>query len=563
MARIRTLWSSFDPSSLRGQLLLWISLPVLVVLLTFALAGVQGHDRAMHELVQSRADSLVRAGVALIEIRINRSQDALLRLSALPSLHHGSADQADLIETLAASHAEFGAGVALYVEDGGWISANPSPWHEYTEVASLVQTVMTTQNSAATTLIEAGRPLLIHATPVSAMDNREPGVLVGATPVDQLGLPALLASLSLVEPFHLSLTTAEGDPLLALGREMTDGVRLTVPNRDPAHTVLAAAAVHPVGWQLYLHESWDAWIPPVLRFGNMLALVLVAAVTLSVLSAYFGLRQIIYPLGRLNRAVIDLGRGDFEAVKRTVGGVQEIEDLRVALADMGGQIRQYQQELQGYIGAITLGQEEERKRLARELHDETVQALIALNQQVEMAEHRLGQEAPDRAAARLRELRPLIGETIAGIRRQIQNLRPLYLEDLGFVPALEMLVQQTAARHGLVGDFEVSGEPQRRLPPAVEISGYRILQEALQNVANHAGARWVHVELIFDPTGITLCIEDDGRGFVVPDHIHQLAHESHYGLLGMQERVRLHGGELSIESEVGEGTRITARLPAD
>ena len=82
-------------------------------------------------------------------------------------------------------------------------------------------------------------------------------------------------------------------------------------------------------------------------------------------------------------------------------------------------------------------------------------------------------------------------------------------------------------------------------------------------MANHAGARWVHVELIFDPAGITLCIEDDGRGFAVPEYVHQLAHESHYGLLGMQERVRLHGGEVQIESEVGEGTRITARLPAE
>jgi signal transduction histidine kinase len=555
MSRLRTLWSTFDPNSLRGQLLLWISLPVLVVLLTFALAGVQGHDQAMHELVQSRADSLVRAGVALIEVRINRSQDALVRLSALPILHHGNAEQADLVEALASSQAEFGAGMALHTEDGEWIGALPSPWHERAEVASLVQRVTTTGSAAATTLRDGDRPLLIQAIPVAGLNERETRVLVGATPVDQLGLPALLASLSLVDPFQLTLTTAEGDPLLALGAEIGE--------HDPAHTVLAAAAVYPVEWQLYLHESWDAWIPPVLRFGNMLALVLVAAVILSVLSAYFGLRQIIYPLGRLNRAVMELGRGDFEAVERPVGGVQEIEDLRIALADMAGQIRQYQQELQGYIGAITLGQEEERKRLARELHDETVQALIALNQQVEMAEHRLVQEDPEQAAARLRELRPLIGETIGGIRRQIQNLRPLYLEDLGFVPALEMLVQQTAARHGLVGDFEVSGEPQRRLPPAVEISGYRIVQEALQNVANHAGARWVHVELIFDPAGITLCIEDDGRGFVVPGYIHQLAHESHYGLLGIQERVRLHGGELQIESEVGEGTRITARLPAE
>ncbi|MBX2999009.1 MAG: sensor histidine kinase [Caldilineaceae bacterium] len=553
MLPIRTLWSNFG-NSLRGQLLLWISLPVLVVLLTFALAGVQGHDQAMHELVQTRADSLVRAGVALIEARIDRGQDALVRLSTLPLFHEERIEQAALTAALPAFFAEFSAGAALYTEDRRWLGAS-FPWQGRIEVESLARTVATTGNAGVITLFEEGGALLIHAIPVVMTGQIEPRILVGATPVDELGLPSLLGSLSLTEPFLLTLSTADGDPLLIMGEEMHD--------HDAAHTVLSSAEVGPVDWQLHLHESWDDWIPPVLRFGNMLLLVLVAAVTLSILSAYFGLRQIIYPLGRLNQAVIDLGHGDFEAVERRVGGVQEIEELRMALADMAGQIRQYQQELQGYIGAITLGQEEERKRLARELHDETVQALIALNQQVEMAEHRLVQDHPERAAARLRELRPLIGETIGGIRRQIQNLRPLYLEDLGFVPALEMLVQQIAARCGLVGDFEVSGAPQRRLPPAVEVSGYRIVQEALQNVANHAGASWVHVELIFDPAGITLCIEDDGRGFTMPEQVHHLAQESHYGLLGMQERVRLHKGELHIESEIGEGTRITARLPAE
>jgi signal transduction histidine kinase len=554
MSPICTLGSPFV-NSLRGQLLLWISLPVLVVLLTFALAGVQGHDQAMHELVQTRADSLVRAGVTLIEARIDRGQDALVRLSTLPLFHEEELAQAAIVEALSSFHTEFTAGVALYTEDGRWLGNGPFPWQDRSEVEALAQRVAASGNAGVITLIDNGHARLIHAIPVAVTGRAGPRLLVGATPVDQLGLPALLGTLSLGEPFLLTLTTDDGHPLLIMGVEMAD--------HDIEHTVLSDAVIGPVNWRLHLRESWDEWIPPVLRFGNMLLLVLVAAVTLSVLSAYFGLRQIIYPLGRLNRAVIDLGSGDFEAVERRVGGVQEIEDLRMALADMAGQIRQYQQELQGYIGAITLGQEEERKRLARELHDETVQALIALNQQVEMAEHRLVQEDPEQAAARLRELRPLIGETIGGIRRQIQNLRPLYLEDLGFVPALEMLVQQTATRHGLVGDFEVSGEPQRRLLPAVEVSGYRIVQEALQNVANHAGASWVHVELIFDPAGITLVIEDDGRGFAVQDHVHQLAQEGHYGLLGIQERVRLHGGELHIESEMGEGTRITARLPAE
>lgn len=544
--------SRFSLNSLRSQLLLWISLPVLVVLLTLALAGVQGHGQAMHELVQTRADSLVRAAAALVSARIDRGQDALVRLSTVPTLHQAQVDGDAGELVLALLQDEFEGGLALYEEDTVLAARPPSDWLARAEVMRLVRQVVADGAPALEVVGEGEAGLLVHAAPVPVVAGGR-RVLVGAMPLTALSLPELLRSLALGSPSELTVTNAEGAVLLVL-REGSDANLLSAEN-----TVTARATVEPVGWRVQVRQSWTEWIPPVLRFENMLLLVLLAAATLSVLSAYFGVQQIVSPLARLNRAVGALGQGDFEAVQRSVGGVQEIEDLRLALADMARQIRRYQQELQGYIGAMTLGQEEERKRLARELHDETVQALIALNQQVEMAEHRLGQD-PERAAERLRELRPLIGDTIAGIRRQIQNLRPLYLEDLGFVPALEMLVQQTAAQHGLVGDFEVSGEPQRALPPAVEISGYRIVQEALRNVANHAQASWIHVALVFEPDAIVLHIEDDGVGFVAADHAQQLAQAGHYGLLGMQERARLHGGDLRIESEPHHGTTVIARL---
>ncbi|MBI3960301.1 MAG: sensor histidine kinase, partial [Chloroflexi bacterium] len=206
-----------------------------------------------------------------------------------------------------------------------------------------------------------------------------------------------------------------------------------------------------------------------------------------------------------------------------------------------------------------LAQEEERKRVARELHDDTVQALIALNQQAELIERRVASDPVD-AVNRLAELRPLISRTIADLRRQIHDLRPLYLEDLGFVPALEMLMRQVCERSGLIGDFECSGEAQRRLDPALEISGFRIAQEALRNVASHAQASWVHVELIFGPAGIILRVEDDGIGFHTPSHPFHLAEAGHYGLLGMRERAELHGGWLRVESEAGRGTAVTVCL---
>jgi signal transduction histidine kinase len=539
----------FSPNSLRSQLLLWISLPVLVVLLTFALAGVQGHGQAMHDLVQTRADGLVQAMAALIDARIDQEQDALVRLSVMPVLHQEGLDVDAIGDALASLQDEFVAGVALHEERAPIVSINFQRWENHVAIDTLVQDVIVTQAPNLRTMYVEPEWFLIHGVPVPALDDGMPRALVGIVPLSSLALPDLMRSVVDEQTSHVSLVSAEEEPLLSLG----------LTSELEEHPVYAQAVVPTTGWQVVLLQSWSEWIPPVLRFGNMLLLVVLAAATLSVLSAYFGLQQIIYPLERLNRSVSELGGGNFEAVQKPVGGVQEIEELQQALVNMANQIRRYQQELQSYIGAITMGQEEERKRLARELHDETVQALIALNQRVEMAEHRLAED-PEQAAERLRTLRPLIGDTIAGIRRQIQNLRPLYLEDLGFVPALEMLVQQTATRYGLVGDFEVSGASQYPLSPAVEISAYRIVQEALQNVAYHAQASWVHVELIFDSDAIVLRIEDDGRGFEASSHPQQLAQAGHYGLLGMQERARLHNGDLHVESMPGNGTTIVARL---
>jgi signal transduction histidine kinase len=227
---------------------------------------------------------------------------------------------------------------------------------------------------------------------------------------------------------------------------------------------------------------------------------------------------------------------------------------------MTEQIRQVQAELQSYIGAMTLGQEEERRRLARELHDATVQDLIALNHQVEMVTRELGRD-PDRAAIRLQDLRPQVTAIIDGLRRQIHALRPLHLEDLGFIPALEMLVQQTGQRHQLDARFTVTGAADTQIALAVQTSAYRIAQEALANVVKHAQASQVEVDLHLDAGFLTLHIQDDGRGFATPSRLYNLTQSGHFGLLGMEERAQLHKGTLQIKSQPGRGTGVVARLP--
>ncbi len=142
----------------------------------------------------------------------------------------------------------------------------------------------------------------------------------------------------------------------------------------------------------------------------------------------------------------------------------------------------------------------------------------------------------------------------------IGDLRPIYLEDLGFVPALEMLPRQMQERYGLALHLAVRGDPVR-LAPDIELAAYRIVQQALANVATHAQARNAWLDVTFASEHLTLVVRDDGVGFTPPEQPVDLAHQGHFGLMGMRERALLYGGQLTITSAPGQGAIITARLP--
>lgn len=333
----------------------------------------------------------------------------------------------------------------------------------------------------------------------------------------------------------------------------------------PCHTpegtrmLLSYATVPGTNWRVVVEEPWEDLTDPILRLPRLIPFVAALAGLVVALALIFGARTVVGPLQRLARAAGRVSWGDLSAIAEPVGGVEEIQELQSALREMAGRIQSYQESVRDYLRVVTEAQENERARLARELHDETVQALVALGQRVEMARRALERGDAELARRQLEEVRNLTGETAEGLRRLTRDLRPAYLEDLGFLPALEALVQEAR----VAGDSEVilrvEGTP-RRLLPARELSLYRIAQEALHNALRHAQARHIWITLRFEPEAVCLSVADDGKGFRVPEHPAVLTHEGHYGLLGMRERALLAGGELHIASRPGEGTTITARV---
>ena len=205
------------------------------------------------------------------------------------------------------------------------------------------------------------------------------------------------------------------------------------------------------------------------------------------------------------------------------------------------------------VQRIVGGQEQERRRLSRELHDETGQALTSILLGLKSIEDAQGTE---RFPAALAELREIVVATLQDVRRLAVELRPKALDDFGLVPALERLTSSFAEQTGIAAHLE-SRLPETRLPSEVETVLYRVVQEALTNVVKHAHAEHVSVLLHSRPGRVAVVIEDDGRGFADRDETEGI------GLIGMGERVALVGGSLAVESSAGVGTTIVVEVPIE
>jgi len=205
-------------------------------------------------------------------------------------------------------------------------------------------------------------------------------------------------------------------------------------------------------------------------------------------------------------------------------------------------------------------QEEERKHIARELHDETSQALTSLIVRLQVLEQ-AGSLAE--VQAYLEGLRTETAKTLAKVHDLALELRPRVLDDLGLVAALRHYFRDYESKFRLPVDFQVLGISSQRLPPQLETALYRMVQEALINVARHAQAQSVSVLLEKRGPSVVVTVEDDGRGFDVAQTMGSHLQKSNLGLYGMQERASLLGGTVTIESSPGTGTTVFVEIPLE
>ena len=211
------------------------------------------------------------------------------------------------------------------------------------------------------------------------------------------------------------------------------------------------------------------------------------------------------------------------------------------------------------IEQVMAAQDEERRRIARELHDETGQSLTALLVGLRTIEEARTRSEAGELAQRLREI---VAQTLEDVGRLSRGLHPSILDDVGLAAAVTRQVQDLAHLHGVAVDVRIEGLDREPLPPLLQTTVYRVLQEALTNVAKHAAARSVSVGLVRNEATVELRVRDDGIGFDQTARAGAAAGDRRrLGLQGMRERAALLGGSVDVESPPGAGTTITAHFP--
>lgn len=371
---------------------------------------------------------------------------------------------------------------------------------------------------------------------------------------------------------------------------------------DSTAEVMAFAPLTLAPWGVIIRQSEDEALAHTGLLDSRLAWFGIPAVSLSLLFTWATVRSIVRPVRTLTVAADRVSAGDLSqpvpAMGRDeIGGLaRAFETMRIRLrealdaserwaAELEARVHDRTQELEAsrdhlreiadensalneelkrrdaarteLMGQVISAQEDERRRIARELHDETSQALTVLVMGMETT---ASPAARDNIEERLTALKHLAVQTLDGVHRLIYDLRPSVLDDLGLVPGLRWCAEGRLEPLGVRVSVMVTGQ-ERRLRPEVETAVFRIGQEAISNIARHSGAANAFVNVAFEDDAVVLDIEDDGQGFDASDIDAPGDGHRGWGLLGIRERASLLGGSASIESEPGSGTHVHARVP--
>ncbi len=471
--------------------------------------------------------------------------------------------------------------------------------------AADIQTAVTTGRPAVSNMIPSAAPRRLYLL-VPIRDWRGQVVLVAAGEIDPNGSRFS----SVLDGFRMApggsidvldgtgLTIASTDRARRL-RQRDDAAEIASAIRDrrgtvrdgtgaDAEMVLALAPMTSARWGVLIRQDESVAFAQARSARWTILWLGPALLGLALLFAWGAARSVRGPIalltdsaeriayGNLSQPIPDLGADEvgrlgrsFEqmrmALRASIGHVEQanldlerrVEERTHELEGLYHQLQEREAWREELLRKVISAQEDERKRLARELHDETSQTLSALAMKIETA---LAAWPSEASRERLVEARGLTVRTLEELHRLIFDLRPSVLDDLGLLSAIRWYAERHLERRGIAVRCEFSGVADR-LVPELETALFRVCQEAITNIAKHSEADSVLIQCLEREDRISIEIEDDGKGFSPESLPPPAARERGLGLLGMRERVELFGGTLVLDSAPGQGTRIAVTVP--
>ena len=557
-------------------------LPIVLLGIVVVLVAGYAIQRITLDLVMQRNAASVQIAAASIggdlDKYLHLLESAADELAEVPD---SQTDPQEAIDRMSGFLEPFGGGVT-YLDQTGLAVAN-TPGQEARAGINYAfreyfQTVTETGQPVFSTVFRehpSGRDVVAIAVPVRH-EQRDLGALVGAFFLEEQPWTETLSPLSSPQgtdlflfdshgnviyhpdPTRIGQTVEEASVLHRLAAEGQSQSILHNSLESRQRMVTAYAPIHGTTWGLATNEPWGHLFNPAIPYLLAVFAVVLIGIGFTIIFLFRNIRRVTQPLASLAAETSRVSLGQpFQPLK--IEGPQEMQSLIAATNRMVSRLARQQTRLRQYAIQVVRSQEEERKRISRDLHDDTVQELVGLVQRLDLCRRDLI-DKPESAAMRMDELNEIAQNTLAGVRRMSHDLRPSILEDLGLSAALQAGVDQLATQLPSASVYyEIVGH-EKHLPPELELTAFRIVQEALNNVRKHASAaKRVDLVLFFEEWGIMVNIEDDGPGFRVPSK-QSLIRARHLGLAGMVERAQLFGGNLSITSTPGKGTQISLRL---
>jgi signal transduction histidine kinase len=489
--------------------------------------------------------------------------------AALASIHH---------------HGRIWSAVFFFDRHGALIVADPARDHDVMppEASALAARAIAMQRPLFSDVVtdRTGRKRVLCLVPFGGVNAPGAGAAAFTVDVPSRAVGALLEAAQWDREIHIALTDEAGV------------VVASTPGPAPDDTRRVHAAIPGTPWSVSVVEIGPDPFAPIARFRQQSLWLAPAFTAFAMLLAWGIAHSVRRPLATLTASAERIARGDLDRPvdqRSSASGGDEIARLGAALEGMRAslkismdqvedanralerrvaertaelervnvQLHERERMRQQLLRTVISAQEDERKRIARELHDETSQTLAALGMGLDTAIAR--SDVPE-ARQKLADARRLVDRMNAELHRLIVNLRPSVLDDLGLAAAIEWFAERHLAAAGIAVRCEL-GDLDVRLPSEMEAAVFRVVQEAINNIARHAHAESVLIQLSGEEGVLTVEIEDDGRGFDVASAADGPGSLRGVGLLGMRERIAILGGTLQIDSEPGEGTRILIKVP--